>query len=222
MKALRIILLVIFVLILVCCGGTLKIFLYTSDLINIATGSANTTYVNANIVVENLKEEADINFLKQNLNSFSNEQIVKYNYSDSLSFDVKIPIINIQNIQAHNIEKDLLYIIASEQNNNYSYTYKFNSALVNKIDNYVYRAHYQHIDFSSFETSIIVENDIRNVIDIIASSVYINNQPYPFSFSGELQRRDKIELRISEILRSAILKDDNNTYTLFKINKIRW
>jgi hypothetical protein len=219
MKTLRIILMVIFVLILICCGGTVKIIVYTSDLINVATGSENVMYISANIVVESLKEEADINFLRQNLNSFSNEQIVKYNYSDSLSFDIKIPILNIRNIQTHNLEKDLLYIIASEQDNDYSYSYKFNSTLVNKIDNYVYRSHYQHMDFSSFETSIVIENDLRNALKIIANSVYINNQPYPFEFSGELQRRDRIELKISEVLRSAILKNDNDTYTVFRINK---
>jgi hypothetical protein len=63
------------------------------------------------------------------------------------------------------------------------------------------------------------KNDLRSVINIIANSVYINNQPYPFEFSGELQRRDRIELKISEVLRSAILKNETDTYTVFKINK---
>jgi len=219
MKKIGFAFLVAFILVLVCCGGTLKILAYTSDLIDIASGKGNAVYITATIIIESLKNEADIEFLKKNLNSFSNEQIVKYNYSDSLSFDIKIPILNIANVSAHNLEKDLLYLIAEEEDNYYSFSYKFNSSLMNTIDSYVYNTYFQHIDFSNFETSIIIENDTRSVSKLTAFSVYINNQPFPFNVTRELQRRDRVELKISEVLRSAISKNNNIRYPIFRISK---
>jgi hypothetical protein len=206
-------------LLFVCCSGTLKIITYVSDLIAVASMTEDVMYVTANIVVENLKDEADINFLRQRLNSFSNEQIVKYNYSDSLSFDIKIPIINERKISTYNLAEDLVYIISSEKNGTYIFSYKFNENLMRIIDKYVYSSHYQHIDFNDFDISIVIDNDMRNTINFIAYSVYVNGNPYPFEYIGKIQRRDRIELQISEVLRSAVIKNQNNTYQLFKINK---
>jgi hypothetical protein len=219
MRKIRVFLIGLFVILLICCGGTVRIITYVNDLIETASNTDGLLFVTANIVVESLKDEADINFLRQNLNSFSNEQIVKYNYSDSISFDIKIPLINEQKISTYNFEKDLLYIIASEQKNSYDFCYKFNEALINKIDGYVYSTHYQHIDFKDFDISIVVDNDIKNTVRLTAFSVYINGQPYPYDYVGEIQRRERIEIQISEILRYAVLKNNNNIYMLFKIDK---
>ena len=219
MKRLNFVFIGLFVTLLVCCGGVLKLVTYVGDLVEVASRSDGILFVTANIVVESLKDDADINFLKQNLNSFSNEQIVKYNYSDSLSFDIKIPLINERKMSAYTFEKDLLYIIASEQDDFYNFSYRFNRTLVDKIDSYIYSTHYQHINFKDFDVSIIIDNDTRNTTKITAYSVYINGQPYPFDYTGELQRRDRIELQVSEIFRSAVVKNDNTIYPLFKISK---
>jgi hypothetical protein len=219
MKKLRRFILCLLIVVLVCCGGTVNILTYVSDLIGVASNVKNEIFVTANIVVEGLKDEKDIEFLRQNLNSFSDEQVIKYNYSDSLSFNIKIPIINSNKIASHNFNNDLLYIIASEKNNKYNFVYQFNKYLVNSIDTYVYNTHYQHVNFGDFMVSFSIDNDMQNNIRLTAYSVYVKGDPYPSEYIQELKRRDRIELRVSEIFRAAVIKNNNNQYLLFSIDK---
>ena len=73
-------------------------------------------YTNVNIIVESLQDENDISFLRNCLNGFSNEHIIEYNYSTSLSFDIKVPIIR----DGTNLDfsKDLLIIEGKNNNDN--------------------------------------------------------------------------------------------------------
>ena len=76
------------------CDGDISISIYTSDLSDVISLKENIVYTNVNVIVDNLKDEKDISFLRNCLNGFSNDYIVKSNYfSDSLSFNIKIPIV---------------------------------------------------------------------------------------------------------------------------------
>jgi hypothetical protein len=219
MKKIKFTLLGVFIFLLFCCGGTLKVITYVSDLIQVADDADGLMFVTANIMVENLNDPTDIDFLRENLNSFSNEEIIKNAYADSLSFDIKVPLINEEKISSYDFERDLLYIIASEKNDSYIFKYKFNADLTAIIDEYIYEMHYQHLTIEDFEVSIIIDNDMQAPATITAYSVYINGRPYPLNYTGEIQRRDRLELQVSEVLRAAIAKNNRNTYDLFKIDK---
>jgi hypothetical protein len=219
MRKIKFALVGVFVILLFCCGGTLKVITYASDLIQVADDADGLMFVTANIVVENLTDPTDIDFLRENLNSFSNEQITKSAYSGSLSFDIKVPLINEEKISTYNFERDLLHIIASERNDSYIFQYKFDADLIATIDDYVYEMHYQHLDIEDFEVSIIIDNDMKDPVAITAYSVYINGRPYPFSYTGTIQRRDRLELQVSEVLRAAIAKNKKDAYDLFRIDK---
>lgn len=73
------------------CGGDIKISIFTRDLSDVMNSREEVLYTNVNMIVEGLEDENDIEFLRRNLNGFSNEHKVDYNYSTSLSFDIKAP-----------------------------------------------------------------------------------------------------------------------------------
>ena len=77
------------------CGGEIKISIFTRDLQDVISSNEEVIYTNVNIIVESLQDESDISFLRNCLNGFSNEHSVEYNYSTSLSFDIKVPIVKV-------------------------------------------------------------------------------------------------------------------------------
>ena len=113
------------------CGGDIKISIYTRDLSEVADSKENIIYTNANMIVESLDDEKDIEFLRQNLNGFSNEHAVQYNYSTSLSFDIKVPIVSDEN--SINFSKDLLSLICKKNNDEINCYLKYNKNLIEKL-----------------------------------------------------------------------------------------
>lgn len=205
----------LFCFLLFSCTGDIKISIYTRDLSDVSSSKENVIYTNVNLIVESLKEENDIEFLRNNLNGFSNEQFVKYNYSDSLSFDIKIPII--RNGADLDFSKDLLLLIAVNNNGKTDYSLKYNKELFSKINNYFYSTHYQNIDLEKFKIKLEINNDERKPLLLTAYSCYVNGKSYPFSHDESLAERDRISLEISEIFSKYISSMDNIDYPLFSI-----
>jgi hypothetical protein len=86
------------------------------------------------------------------------------------------------------------------------------------INAYVKNEHYQTVDFDKFNIVISIDNDTKDAVSVTAYSVYVNGKGYPFEYTKALQRRDKIELHISEVLRDAVV-NANNTHAVFGIMK---
>jgi hypothetical protein len=174
-------------------------------------------YVTANITVEGLDQEQDIAFLKANLNSFSNERVVKVDYSDSLSFEIKIPVLSNKYSGNNDFSKDLLCINAKANESQYSFSCSYNDDLIDKINNYVQETHYQQVDFNDYSIKITIDNDSADAKSITAYSVYVYGEPYPDEYNINLARRDKTEIELSEVLRKAIVNGDS--YCIFTIDK---
>mgnify|MGYP006916274673 CR=1 FL=1 len=197
------------------CTGDIKISIYTRDLSDVASAKENVIYTNVNLIAESLKDENDIEFLRNNLNGFSNEQFVTYNYSDSLSFDIKIPII--KNGTDLDFSKDLLLLIAVNNNGETLYYLKYNKELFSRINNYFYTTHYQNIDLDKFKIKLEINNDERKNVLFTSYSCYVNGKSYPFSHDETLIERDRISIEVSEIFSKYISSMDNTDYPLFSI-----
>lgn len=199
------------------CKGSISLYTYTNDLIDVANRTEDSLLVNANIIVEGLKEEEDIAFLRNNLEVFSNEKIVLINYTESLSFETKFKIIQDNEISELS-ENDLIFIKAKEFDDRYEYKVVYNYKLLNKIKKYVSEKYYNDIDFKEFDISITIDNDLRSIARIIAYSVYVNFKPYPLVYIKDLPRREKVILKLSEILQNDISMNET-VYPLFIIKK---
>ena len=195
-------------LIFVSCGGDIKISIFTRDLSDVVSSKENVIYTKVNMIVEGLEDESDINFLRQNLNGFSNDRSVEYNYSTSLSFDIKIPIF----IEGTKIDtsNDLLLIIGKKNGNKTDFCLKYNKELYNRINNYIYDKHWQNIELKNFKLKFDINNDERKNSTITSFSSYINGKAYPFEHKEVLKERDDIVIEISEIFSKCISEMDNN------------
>lgn len=197
------------------CGGDIKISIFTRDLTDVMTSNENIIYTNVNMIVESLEDENDIEFLRRNLNSFSNEHTVEYNYSTSLCFDIKAPII----LEGTKIDtsKDLIIITGKRNGKKMDFYLEYNKDLFSRINNYIYNKHYQNIDIKEFKLKIEVNNDVRKTVSFSTFSSYINGKPYPFEHKQLLKERDRFSFEVSEIFSKYISEMDDENYPLFSI-----
>ena len=214
-KALFFFLTLFVTLLFVSCDGEITISIYTRDLKDVIISNEGVIYTNVNLIVESLKDESDIEFLRNNLNGFSNERPVEYNYSNSLSFDIKIPII--KESTELDYSKDLLILYGVKNNEQIDFYLTYNHALFAHIDRYFYNTHYQNIELNKFKIKYEMNNDERKDVELIIYSSYVNGKSYPFAHSEILKERDRLSIDVSEIFRNHISSSHYSEYPLFSI-----
>ena len=197
------------------CGGDIKISIFTRDLSDVINSREEVLYTNVNMIVEGLEDENDIEFLRRNLNGFSNEHKVDYNYSTSLSFDIKAPILK-DDAEFDN-SNYLIVITGKKDKDKTDYYLQYNQELFWRINNYIYNTHYQNIELKKFKIKLDINNDERKPVNLITYSSYISGKSYPFAHQETLNERDRINVELSEIFGDYISSMDDEQYPIFSI-----
>ena len=215
MKKISFFLLGLLSLLFISCGGDIKISIFTRDLSDVMNSREEVLYTNVNMIVEGLEDENDIEFLRRNLNGFSNEHKVDYNYSTSLSFDIKAPILK-DGAEFDN-SNYLIVITGKKDKDKTDYYLQYNQELFWRINNYIYNTHYQNIELKKFKIKLDINNDERKPVNLITYSSYISGKSYPFTHQETLNERDRINVELSEIFGDYISSMDDKQYPIFSI-----
>ena len=215
MKKISFFLLGLLSLLFISCGGDIKISIFTRDLSDVMNSREEVLYTNVNLIVEGLDDENDIEFLRRNLNGFSNEHKVDYNYSTSLSFDIKAPILK-DGAEFDN-SNYLIVITGKKDKDKTDYYLQYNQELFWKINNYIYNTHYQNIELKKFKIKLDINNDERKPVNLITYSSYVSGKSYPFTHQETLNERDRINVELSEIFGDYISSMDDEQYPIFSI-----
>ena len=215
MKKISFFLLGLLSLLFISCGGDIKISIFTRDLSDVMNSREEVLYTNVNIIVEGLDDENDIEFLRRNLNGFSNEHKVDYNYSTSLSFDIKAPILK-DGAEFDN-SNYLIVITGKKDKDKTDYYLQYNQELFWRINNYIYNTHYQNIELKKFKIKLDINNDERKPVNLITYSSYVSGKSYPFTHQETLNERDRINVELSEIFGDYISSMDDEQYPIFSI-----
>ena len=208
-------LIVVLCFLFISCGGDIKISIFTRDLSDVMNSREEVLYTNVNMIVEGLDDENDIEFLRRNLNGFSNEHKVDYNYSTSLSFDIKAPILK-DGAEFDN-SNYLIVITGKKDKDKTNYYLQYNQELFWRINNYIYNTHYQNIELKKFKIKLDINNDERKPVNLITYSSYISGKSYPFTHQETLNERDRINVELSEIFGDYISSMDDEQYPIFSI-----
>ena len=215
MKKISFFLLGLLSLLFISCGGDIKISIFTRDLSDVMNSREEVLYTNVNMIVEGLDDENDIEFLRRNLNGFSNEHKVDYNYSTSLSFDIKAPILK-DGTEFDN-SNYLIVITGKKDKDKTDYYLQYNQELFWRINNYIYNTHYQNIELKKFKIKLDINNDERKPVNLITYSSYVSGKSYPFTHQETLNERDRINVELSEIFGDYISSMDDEQYPIFSI-----
>lgn len=215
MKKISFFLLGLLSLLFISCGGDIMISIFTRDLSDVMNSREEVLYTNVNLIVEGLDDENDIEFLRRNLNGFSNEHKVDYNYSTSLSFDIKAPILK-DGAEFDN-SNYLIVITGKKDKDKTDYYLQYNQELFWRINNYIYNTHYQNIELKKFKIKLDINNDERKPVNLITYSSYVSGKSYPFTHQETLNERDRINVELSEIFGDYISSMDDEQYPIFSI-----
>ena len=215
MKKISFFLLGLLSLLFISCGGDIKISIFTRDLSDVMNSREEVLYTNVNMIAEGLDDENDIEFLRRNLNGFSNEHKVDYNYSTSLSFDIKAPILK-DGAEFDN-SNYLIVITGKKDKDKTDYYLQYNQELFWRINNYIYNTHYQNIELKKFKIKLDINNDERKPVNLITYSSYVSGKSYPFTHQETLNERDRINVELSEIFGDYISSMDDEQYPIFSI-----
>ena len=215
MKKISFFLLGLLSLLFISCGGDIKISIFTRDLSDVMNSREEVLYTNVNMIVEGLEDENDIEFLRRNLNGFSNEHKVDYNYSTSLSFDIKAPILK-DGAEFDN-SNYLIVITGKKDKDKTDYYLQYNQELFWRINNYIYNTHYQNIELKKFKIKLDINNDERKPVNLITYSSYISGKSYPFTHQETLNERDRINVELSEVFGDYISSINDEQYPIFSI-----
>lgn len=199
------------------CDGEVTIYSYLSDIISVGS-EKESLYTTANLVIEGLDSPDDIEFLKTHINGFTNEEVISKDFSNALSFDIKIPIVYSDKILEDDTSDFLLYLIIIDENDYYGISYKMNQEVISEISDYIESTYYQSFNVNDFKISIIIDNDTRKTQDILGYSVYVQAKPYPLEYKAKINYRDKIKIVLSEILQKAY-QDSSYKQPFFVIKK---
>lgn len=208
-------LIVVLCFLFISCGGDIMISIFTRDLSDVMNSREEVLYTNVNMIVEGLEDENDIEFLRRNLNGFSNEHKVDYNYSTSLSFDIKAPILK-DGAEFDN-SNYLIVITGKKDKDKTDYYLQYNQELFSRINNYFYNTHYQNIELKKFKIKLDINNDERKTVTLTTYSSYVNGKSYPFAHQETLNERDRINMELSEIFGKYISSMDDELYPIFSI-----
>ena len=208
-------LIIVLCFLFISCGGDIMISIFTRDLSDVMNSREEVLYTNVNMIVEGLEDENDIEFLRRNLNGFSNEHTVDYNYSTSLSFDIKAPILK-DGAEFDN-SNYLIVITGKKDEGKTDYYLQYNQELFWRINNYIYNTHYQNIELKKFKIKLDINNDERKTVTLTTYSSYVNGKSYPFAHQETLNERDRINVELSEIFGDYISSMDDEQYPIFSI-----
>lgn len=218
MKLRRIIvlsLLLVSIGLLISCDGEVKLKLFTQDL-QIITESDEVIYTNASMIVEGMTQDYDYHFLETLIPSFSNPHYVEYNYSTSLMFDIKVPIMNEKVLTGYDFSKDLFCIVGYKTDKGYSFDLKVNFEVIAKINEYTKSTLYQSFNIQDFDFTYELNNDYNKTKKFRLFSSYIQENPYPLYYDFSLERRESLQITLSEILAKTLKNDDYHFFvTMF-------
>lgn len=208
--------------VLAACSFDIATDLYMQDVMD-AQELGEPVYLNATLALEYSGDEEDkqevLDILQEQLYQIDNIREEEKSYSTYLVVDYKIPLVPAteldgiynhaevqRNIFAFAVVSDTLYIAC-------------NKARFDELDASLYEQFYQHLDFEDFTMSLILQNDLRETIEITLYSAYADGVPVPYSDTLTLERRDDIEIRFSDVLRDSVTTPQETEQTGIAVRK---
>lgn len=190
------------------CKGDVLVNIYVQDLLDLKEKSNSILYTTATVTLEGIDNDEQKAFIKSIIGNVTNERIVSRDYSNAYCFDTTVPIVE-DITQLDKAPNDyMISLFFSESGTSYMLSYKYNSHVISKINEWMQSTYYQSFKTDDILIIISINNDSREDFTFTARSVYINDVPFPFSVEKTITRREIATIKISEILQEAISNND--------------
>ncbi len=213
MKKIRMILCAGVALILNGCDGDIVTPIRVQDLLAVRD-SASIAYTTATIIAGNVSKDEEKAFIKSVFPTMTNERMEKSEYADAWAFDIRIPIVPDEYPVANGNGHLPFHLVISKINGRNSLSCRYHAVELRKISDWVKETYSQIFDVKDYTFSLIIINDSQNDFEFTGTSVYVNDEAYPYAFTATLAKKDSITVKASGILNEAMSRDDENLYPI--------
>ncbi|MFZ7134710.1 MAG: DUF7424 family protein, partial [Eubacteriales bacterium] len=169
------------------CDGELTATIYVRDVIDLSEEKNEILYTNAVVAIES-PGESNVEFLKQKMKEWFREaknfRTSSKDFTNYMVADIKIPVYNLD-IKNQEIEDLFSVVVVNGSNTDDVHIgLSIKKEAFQRIADYVSNQFYSTISISDWELNIVVNNDTRQIVNMTAQSVYIDNTPvfYPVEF----------------------------------------
>ena len=204
MKSRNILLLMLIVLVFSSCSIIYEIELYVQDIIA-SFEQDDIILTPATVGFDSpgeSNEEKLISFIKGNFRNVSNIRKGQVDYSTYIFCNTELPIIF---SDEYKNTEDLLYIKTNKnQEDEIEMNLIFSKEKFNEINSYTKEEFWQTIDVSDIKISFELVNDTRNTINFDTKAMYVNNNPIIDKSDIILEKRKRIDLKFSDVLRDSL------------------
>lgn len=112
----------------------------------------------------------------------------------------------------------LLAFTIGEEKKRLGLTLFLNKDSLDSINHYTKSEFWATFEAKDFSLEIEFQNDIENKIRLTCRSCYISNKPFPFEGTEDLNKRDKVKLKTSQILMESIMAKGSDM--IFELEKL--
>ena len=189
---------------------------YINDVLN-AKNNQEKTFCTAQIKFDSsssISMDSITTLLNKYFIAVQNIREDKSSYMGSIIADVQIPLTMKSN---ENDNQSIFKVVIDEDESNYLVEFKVDEDLFSAMNADVSDITYQKFDLTDLNIKFIINNDTKNKSTIGVHSVYSNSVPVPYYSEIEIDRRQKIEIVPSDVLRDSI--NGNGSITMLVIKK---
>lgn len=217
-------------LLLSSCEFNMSADFYMQDAIDVLE-TENTLYTNATFAFEFGGDEEDkqeaIDFLSARLYEADNFREETQDYQTYMLVDYKIPLVYADAVETlltnSNTQQSIFALAITKDGNILNTIMVFNQKKFDELNTALYEQFYHRMEFEEATIVINLNNDLHESVEVTVFAAYVDNMPVPYSGTFLLERRDDIEIRLSDVLKDSFgvqLESDSNDIRIRKFAEI--
>lgn len=199
------------VLLLTGCSGEVATDLYVQDIMDIVTGEEETLFTTATITLESPGEEYHeqvVSLLEQNFRDVTNARTISHDISTYLAVDVRLPVLELNdNLELWLGEDPIGIMVMDLDDGAYGFALALDSDQLDEMFAALSDDFWFPVGVQDFSFSVKLINDLREPVEVGLQGVYANNVPLAYEEYFELQRRDTIDIRLSDVMRDYVYEE---------------
>ena len=197
--------LLLLMLLLTGCGGEIVTDLYVQDILDVVTGEEESLLTTATITLESPGEESNeqlMSLIDQNFRDAGNFRPTSGDFSNYITVDVKVPVVLLDNHEDLLVKEDSMGIVVMDlEDGAYGFGLVLNSYKLDEMFSALGEELWFSVGIEDFSFTVKLINDLREAISVMLHGVYANNIPLAYEEIFEMERRDIIDIRLSDVLR---------------------
>ena len=202
------------VLFLTGCGGSVVTDLYVQDILEVlevVEGVKEPMLTTATITVESPGEEYQAQvaeLLERTFREATNFRTLSQDFSTYIAMDVKVPILDLDDYLELGMNDDALGIVVMDMDEDgIAFGFAMNGERLDELFTTISDEFWQSVSVRDFIFTVKLISDIREPISVSLQGIYANQAPVAYEEKFDLVRRDVLEIKLGDVMRDSAYQD---------------